>query len=137
MLGDNNQKKIKMAPYYEVKIITSFAAAHNLRNFKGRCENLHGHNWKVEVVLRGDQLNESDLLLDFTEVKAETNRILDQLDHSYLNNIPYFQKKNPSSENIARYIFDQLIPAVRGKGVTVYSVSAWESPNACATYYGT
>ena len=125
-----------MAPYYEVKIITSFAAAHNLRNFKGRCENLHGHNWKVEVVLRGDQLNESELLLDFAEVKAETNKILDQLDHSYLNDIPYFQEKNPSSENIARYVFDQLIPAVSDKGVTVYSVSAWESPNSCATYYG-
>ena len=126
-----------MAPCYEVKVVTSFAAAHNLRNFKGRCENLHGHNWKVEVVLRGDQLNESDLLLDFSEVKAETNKILDELDHSYLNDIPYFQEKNPSSENIARYIFDRLMPAVRDKGVTVYSVSAWESSNSCATYYGT
>ena len=125
-----------MTPFYEVKIITSFAAAHNLRNFKGKCENVHGHNWKIEVVLRGSRLNESDLLVDFAEVKKETNRILDELDHRYLNDIPFFQENNPSSENIARYIFEQLSPRFGDAGIKIYSVSAWESDNACATYYG-
>ena len=125
-----------MAPLYEVKIITGFAAAHNLRNFKGKCENLHGHNWKIEVVLRGHRLDDCDLLIDFAEVKAETNRILDELDHNYLNDIPFFQENNPSSENIARYIFEKLTSRFENKGISVYSVSAWESENACATYYG-
>ncbi|HDM75128.1 MAG TPA: 6-carboxytetrahydropterin synthase QueD [Deltaproteobacteria bacterium] len=125
-----------MAPLYEVKIITGFAAAHNLRNFKGKCENLHGHNWKIEVVLRGHRLDDCDLLIDFAEVKAETNRILDELDHNYLNDIPFFQENNPSSENIARYIFEKLTSKFENKGISVYSVSAWESENACATYYG-
>ena len=125
-----------MAPLYEVKIITGFAAAHNLRNFKGKCENLHGHNWKIEVVLRGQRLDDCDLLIDFAEVKAETNRILDELDHNYLNDIPFFQENNPSSENIARYIFEKLTSKFENKGISVYSVSAWESENACATYYG-
>ncbi|HEC32408.1 MAG TPA: 6-carboxytetrahydropterin synthase QueD [Deltaproteobacteria bacterium] len=125
-----------MAPLYEVKIITGFAAAHNLRNFKGKCENLHGHNWKIEVVLRGQRLDDCDLLIDFAKVKAETNRILDELDHNYLNDIPFFQENNPSSENIARYIFEKLTSKFENKGISVYSVSAWESENACATYYG-
>ena len=125
-----------MAPLYEVKIITGFAAAHNLRNFKGKCENLHGHNWKIEVVLRGHRLDDCDLLIDFAEVKAETNRILDELDHNYLNDIPFFQENNPSSENIARYIFEKLTSKFENNGISVYSVSAWESENACATYYG-
>ncbi len=125
-----------MPATYEIKIITGFAAAHNLRNFKGKCERLHGHNWKVEVVLRGHQLDESDLLVDFAEVKRETNRILDELDHNYLNDIPFFRENNPSSENIARYIFEKLASCFEGRGVTIYSVSAWESDNACATYYG-
>ncbi len=125
-----------MPPLYEVKIITSFAAAHNLRNFKGKCENLHGHNWKIEVVLRGQDLNESDLLVDFAEVKQETNKILGELDHRYLNDIPFFRENNPSSENIARYIYERLASSFGNTGITIHSVSAWESDNACATYYG-
>ena len=125
-----------MPPFYEIKIITGFAAAHNLRNFKGKCEQLHGHNWKIEVVLRGEQLDSCELLVDFAEVKSETNKILDELDHGYLNDISFFQEHNPSSENIARYIFEKLEPKFEGKGIKVYSVSAWESENACATYYG-
>ena len=124
-----------MSSFYEVKIITGFAAAHNLRNFKGKCEQLHGHNWKIEVVLRGKKLDEGGLLVDFAEVKSKTNSILDELDHCYLNDIPFFQENNPSSENIARYIFENLASSFKDKGIRVYSVSAWESENACATYY--
>lgn len=119
---------------YEVKIITDFAAAHNLRNFRGKCENLHGHNWKVEVVLRGRALDESGVLIDFGEVKRVTRDLLLELDHHYLNDIPFFQSNNPSSENIARYLFLRLAERFNGEGLCLSRVSAWESDNACATY---
>lgn len=119
---------------YEVKIITDFAAAHNLRNFRGKCENLHGHNWKVEVVLRGRDLDESGVLIDFGEVKRVTRDLLFELDHRYLNDIPFFQSNNPSSENIARYLFQRLAERLGGKALWLTRVSAWESDNACATY---
>ena len=121
-------------PLYEVKIITDFAAAHNLRNFRGKCENLHGHNWKVEVVLRGRVLDESGVLVDFGEVKRVTRDLLLELDHHYLNDIPFFQSNNPSSENIARYLFQRLAERFSGQGLWLSRVSAWESDNACATY---
>ncbi len=121
---------------YEVKIISDFAAAHNLRNFRGKCENLHGHNWKVEVVLRGDRLDESGMLVDFGEVKLVTRDILAELDHQYLNDLPYFKNRNPSSEYIAQFLFDRLSEQLNNDHRRVYSVSAWESVNSCATYFG-
>ena len=118
---------------YEVKIITDFAAAHNLRNFRGKCENLHGHNWKVEVVLRGNRLDESGVLVDFAEVKRVTREILGEIDHQYLNDLPFFRENNPSSENIARYLFERLAEQLNSENRRLYSVSAWESADACAT----
>ena len=118
---------------YEVKIITDFAAAHNLRNFRGRCENLHGHNWKIEVVLRGKVLNESGVLVDFAEVKQVTRELLKEIDHQYLNDLPFFRENNPSSENIARYLFERLRKQLNDTDRWLYSVSAWESADACAT----
>ncbi len=123
-------------PLYEVKIISDFAAAHNLRNFRSKCENLHGHNWKVEIVMRGHRLDESGVLVDFGEVKQTTREILAELDHRYLNELPFFTEHNPSSENIARYLFERLSERMNNDNCRVYSVSAWESDNACATYLG-
>lgn len=119
---------------YEVKIITDFAAAHHLRNFRGKCENLHGHNWKVEVVIRGLELEESGVLVDFGEVKQATREILLSVDHSYLNELSFFQDRNPSSENIARYLFEKLAKRLDNEHRRIYRVSAWESADACATY---
>ena len=121
---------------YELKIITEFAAAHNLRNFRGKCEALHGHNWKVEVVVSDADLDESGVVLDFAEVKAATKEIMAEIDHRYLNDLPFFTKNNPSSENIARYIFERLQNALNDDRVRVRRVSAWESQDACATYFG-
>ena len=121
-------------PLYELKIISDFAAAHNLRNFRGKCENLHGHNWTVEVVLRGHRLDENGILIDFAEVKQYTRELLAQLDHNYLNDLPFFKDQNPSSENIARFLFDQLSAKLNAEGRWLYSVSAWESSDACATF---
>ncbi len=119
---------------YEIKIITDFAAAHNLRNFRGKCENLHGHNWKVEVVLRGTELDGSDVLVDFGEVKKAARELLAEVDHRYLNDLPFFKDRNPSSETIARFLFERLAERLNDGSRRVYRVSAWESDDACATY---
>lgn len=119
---------------YEVKIITDFSAAHNLRNFRGKCEQLHGHNWKIEIVVRGNQLDESGVLVDFGEVKAVTRELLQGVDHVYLNELPFFRENNPSSENIARYLFEGLERRLGNRNRWLFSVSAWESADACATF---
>lgn len=119
---------------YELTVKGRFAAAHSLRNFKGRCEDLHGHNWLVEVVVRGNQLDEADLLMDFGELKKIMNQALDQLDHKHLNEIPPFDQINPSSENIARHLYE-YVGARLPENVAMHSVSAWESENSKATYF--
>jgi len=121
---------------YELKIVTEFSAAHNLRNFRGKCESLHGHNWKVEVVVRGSGLDDSGVVLDFAEVKGATREVMEEIDHRYLNELPFFTENNPSSENIARYIYERLGEKLNHDKVQVSRVTAWESQDACATYLG-
>ena len=120
---------------YEVKIITQFSAAHRLENFRGKCEALHGHNWKVEVFLTGDRLDRTGLLMDFGVVKARTRELLEEFDHKFLNELPAFSEQNPSSENLARYLFHHLAAALNGDGVQVSRVSVWESDTSCASYF--
>ena len=119
---------------YELKVITDFAAAHQLRNFRGECEKLHGHNWRIEVVLSGDRLNEAGLLIDFKDVKTAANKILEDFDHAYLNDLPQFKDENPSSENIAAYLFQRLSSELNKGHLKVTKVTAWESDSACASY---
>ena len=119
---------------YELKIEDAFAAAHKLREYHGQCENLHGHNWKVEVVVRADRLDDIGLAVDFKELKKATKAVLDQLDHTYLNELPAFREQNPSSEILAKYIFEQVQDQVGREGLWVHRVTAWESDNACASY---
>ena len=121
---------------FELKIITQFAAAHHLRNYRGKCEQLHGHNWKVEVFVRTGQLNSAGLGRDFGELKAVTQEVLDGLDHRHLNELAPFQAENPSSENIARYLFHELSRRLNDEHLRVSKVSVWESDTACATYIG-
>lgn len=120
---------------YEVKIVTQFAAAHRLENFKGKCESLHGHNWKVEVFLGGKDLDETGLLMDFGEVKARTKEVLEEIDHKYLNELAAFQNRNPSSENLAAYLFERLGAIFNRDRVKVHRVNVWESDSSCASYY--
>jgi 6-pyruvoyltetrahydropterin/6-carboxytetrahydropterin synthase len=120
---------------YELKIITQFAAAHHLRAFKGKCEQLHGHNWKVEVYLRASQPDETGLVKDFGEIKAVTWEVLQRLDHTYLNDQAYFQQENPSSENIARYLFRELSRLLDDSRTRISKVTVWESDTACASYW--
>jgi len=119
---------------YELKVATQFSAAHQLRNFGGKCEELHGHNWKIEVIVRGEKLNSAGLLIDFRELKECTNKILEELDHSFLNELPSFRNQNPSSENIAAYIFEKLSDTLKGNHIEVAKVTAWESDTASASY---
>ena len=120
---------------YELKIITQFAAAHHLRGFKGKCEQLHGHNWKVEVYVRASQPDETGLVKDFGEIKAITREVLQRLDHTYLNDQAYFQQENPSSENIARYLFRELSRLLDDSQTRISKVTVWESDSACASYW--
>jgi 6-pyruvoyltetrahydropterin/6-carboxytetrahydropterin synthase len=135
VLGSIPQFKgvVQLKQLHEIKIVTQFAAAHNLRNYKGKCERLHGHNWKVEVTLRGTKLNDAGMLIDFADVKQVTREVLAELDHNYLNELPFFKSENPSSENIARYLSDRLSERLNTEDRWLYKVSAWESSDACAT----
>ena len=120
---------------YEVKIVTQFAAAHRLENFNGKCESLHGHNWKVEVFLAGPTLDGTGLLLDFGVVKARTRKVLEEIDHKYLNELDAFQGRNPSSENLALYLYERLGALFNRDGVKIHRVNVWESDTSCASYY--
>ncbi len=121
---------------YELRVITQFAAAHQLKIFGGKCEKLHGHNWRIEVSLAGDKLNDGGLLIDFREVKEATDGILEELDHSFLNELPQFEDQSPSSENIAAYVFEKLSSKLNNKRIRVTKVTAWESDSAGASYSG-
>ncbi len=120
---------------FELKVVTHFAAAHQLKMVAKKCENLHGHNWKVEVCVAGEKLNEAGVLVDFGELKQKVSEIMTRLDHNFLNELEYFNDSNPpSSENIAQYIANSLQAMLKNPEIRVTSVTAWESENACATY---
>jgi 6-pyruvoyltetrahydropterin/6-carboxytetrahydropterin synthase len=120
---------------FELKVVTQFAAAHQLQMVGEKCENLHGHNWKVEIHVTGERLKKSGVLMDFGEIKQHVAGIVARLDHKFLNDTAMFDgDQPPSSENIARYIALELQAAIDEPAVTVSRVSAWESDNACATY---
>jgi 6-pyruvoyltetrahydropterin/6-carboxytetrahydropterin synthase len=120
---------------YRLKIITSFAAAHCLINYQGDCENLHGHNWKVEVNVTAKDLDGAGLGIDFKILKRETNSLLKTLDHKYLNELPPFLAASPSSENLARYIYGELSRELNTDNVKVVMITVWESDFASASYY--
>ena len=119
---------------YKIKIISDFSGAHNLRNYKGKCEALHGHNWKVEVVVASSSLNDTGMVMDFSDLKKLTKEVIEKLDHGYLNDIEYFKKNNPCSEVIAKYIYDQLKPGIQEHKCEVSEVRVWETDTACAIY---
>ena len=119
---------------YELTVTGRFAAAHQLRNYKGKCENLHGHNWKVQATVTAGDLNEIGLGIDFKDIKQALHDILNELDHLHLNDLPMFQTENPSSEVISRWIFERLSKDLNSERVQVARVTVWESDDACATY---
>ena len=116
---------------FEIEVFSNFSSAHRLRGYKGKCENVHGHNWKVGVSVSSGKLNQIGIVADFRDVKKYLMAILEKLDHKDLNELSYFKKINPTSENIAKFIYDQL-----KKKLPVSSVSVWEADDSKATYSG-
>ena len=119
---------------YELKIVTHFAAAHQLTMVGEKCENMHGHNWRIEVYVIGDKLNKAGILVDFGEIKAHLADVMKKLDHTFLNELDYFSDGNPSSENIAYFIATELQAKIDNSSARISRVTAWESDDACATY---
>lgn len=120
---------------YKLMVSASFAAAHQLRGYRGKCESLHGHNWRVQLYVTAEQVNEVGLALDFKDLKRCLHEILQPLDHTNLNALPPFEEHNPSSENIAQYIFERACERLQGSSVQVSSVRVWESDSAYAEYF--
>jgi 6-pyruvoyltetrahydropterin/6-carboxytetrahydropterin synthase len=120
---------------YEVMISEEFAAAHALRGYRGKCENLHGHNYKIEIYVRGAELDEVGMLVDFVHLKAVTREVIRSLDHQNLNELPPFDRElNPSAEHLAGYILHQIAPRVDTAGARVYKVRVWETSTSSATF---
>lgn len=120
---------------FEVTIEETFAAGHALRNYHGKCENVHGHNYRCQVTLEGAELDDVGLLVDFVELKRVVHGVLDRLDHQWLNEFPPFDVLNPSAENMARYIYEQVEGGLKVRaGVRIALVKLWETDTAYATY---
>lgn len=119
---------------YELIIETDFAAAHNLREYKGQCEKLHGHNWKVKIVLRSEKLDKLGMVMDFRDAKSIIGKFVNDFDHNYLNDIEDFKILNPTTENISKIIYDRLKNTLPS-GVRIGSVTTWESDSCGAVYY--
>lgn len=115
---------------YEVTVDLFFSAAHHLRDYKGKCEAMHGHNWKVSASVASDTLNKSGMVADFKDLKGALAEVLDGLDHTCVNELPYFKEVNPTSESISKYIFDEL----KKNGLAVKEVVVWESRDSSAKY---
>ncbi len=115
---------------YSIRVELNFSSAHNLRGYKGKCEELHGHNWRVEVVVKKEKLDKIGFVLDFRYLKSEANKVIGKLDHTYLNKLPYFKKVNPTSENISKYIYDSLKKQIPD----LSSVTVWENNTSSAIY---
>jgi 6-pyruvoyltetrahydropterin/6-carboxytetrahydropterin synthase len=124
-----------MPGQFEVMIERNFSSAHQLRGYKGKCENLHGHNYKVEIYARGRELNNIGLLVDFVELKDAADDLVTYLDHKNLNELePFVEEQNPSAENVARFVLEKLAARIDDDRVQIYKVRCFETPTSVATY---
>ena len=119
---------------YELRIIGEFSSAHKLRDYEGKCENLHGHNWKVEVFVEAEKTDKSGLVIDFKILKEKLNSITSEIDHCYINDLKYFQEHNPTSENIAEYIFKKMDISLKEYPVRLKKITVWENEKQSASY---
>lgn len=124
-----------MSGFFEVMIERDFSSAHQLRGYKGKCENLHGHNYRIEIYAKGKELNNIGLLIDFGDLKKAADELVSYLDHRNLNELPPFDEElNPSAENIARFVLEYLNTRVGDERVHVHKVRCFETPTSIATY---
>jgi 6-pyruvoyltetrahydropterin/6-carboxytetrahydropterin synthase len=121
---------------YILTVEDKFSSAHQLRGYKGKCENIHGHNWKVVLSVKGKDLNNIGLLIDFNDLKSILKKVTEMLDHKNINDVPPFEKLNPSSENIAKFISEKIQKELKESfpGVSVDSVTVWESDTSRCSY---
>ena len=119
---------------YEIAVESHFDAAHFLRGYRGKCEALHGHRFRVVARVSADKLDDAGMAYDFTELKKHLNDILDKYDHTCLNDVSPFDKINPSSEHLATTIHGELKKKLGGEKVSISSIEVWESPQSWATY---
>jgi len=119
---------------YEVEIMSSFSAAHRLRDYKGKCEHLHGHNYRVHVIARAVATGRSGMVIDFGDLKKATTPVLEQLDHTYLNEIKPFDQIEPSAENIAAFLFEQIRRGLDDRSEILYEIMVWESDSCRASF---
>jgi 6-pyruvoyltetrahydropterin/6-carboxytetrahydropterin synthase len=120
---------------FEITIEETFAAGHALRNYRGKCENVHGHNYRCQVSVEGGDLDDIGLLVDFVELKKVVHTVLDRMDHQWLNDFPPFDKLNPSAENMAKYIYDEVSSGLGTRpGVKLGFVKLWETDTSSAVY---
>lgn len=121
---------------FELSVQKTFAAGHALREYKGKCENVHGHNYRVEIQVAGERLGRIGLLVDFTEIKRLLNGVIDRIDHQFLNELEPFDKVNPSAENLAKYFYDEIENGLAANEVPVRvtAVRLWETDTQSATY---
>jgi 6-pyruvoyltetrahydropterin/6-carboxytetrahydropterin synthase len=120
---------------YEVMVQKHFSSAHNLRGYEGKCEALHGHNWSVEVVVRAEKLNAIGIAVDFKDIKEALDEQMEKLDHKYLNETPPFDEINPTTENIAKFLYDTLSKLLNDDCLRIYRINVWESPGSCGSYF--
>ena len=123
-----------MNPSYTLKILADFASANTLRDYPGDCSRMHGHNWKVEVEVTATTLNEHEMGMDFKTIKTATSELAKTLDHRYLNDIPPFDVRNPTAENIAQYFYQRLSDTLNISTARVSAVTLWETDRACVRY---
>jgi 6-pyruvoyltetrahydropterin/6-carboxytetrahydropterin synthase len=119
---------------FEVSVEQTFAAGHALRNYRGKCENVHGHNYRVLVTIEGPELDSIGLLVDFVELKKLMNGVIDRLDHQFINDLAPFDTINPSAENMAKYFYDEISAGLGESSIRVSEVKLWETDTASATY---
>ncbi|MBD3184840.1 6-carboxytetrahydropterin synthase QueD [Candidatus Poribacteria bacterium] len=119
---------------YEVTIETHFSSAHRLRHYNGECERLHGHNWVVKVSVASEELNDLGMVIDFKDLKKETKELMNRFDHQFLNEVPPFDEINPTTENMAKLIFDELSKVFNKDSRKISKVMVWESPTSSAAY---
>ena len=120
---------------YEVSVKTHFSAAHHLNDYSGDCSFQHGHNWDVEVFLRGENLNKSGMLMDFKDVKESLKSVVDMVDHKDLNTLDAFSDKSPTSENIAYFLYTQLSARINNKETRIHRVCVRETAGTGTSYW--
>lgn len=123
-----------MAQKFVLKTLLDFAAAHTLEGYPGDCAKMHGHNWKIEVEIIGDKLNDIGMVIDFKDIKRHAKEVIKELDHTYLNDHDYFKDTNPTAENIAVYLYQTIQSRIETDLVKMHAITVWENDRNCVTY---